>query len=41
MILQIVFGILASLIAMKFSRYREFRADEGSARFLGKEKMIA
>jgi heat shock protein HtpX len=26
---------------MKFSRYREFRADEGSARFVGKEKMIA
>ena len=40
-ILQIVFWILASLIAMKFSRYREFRADEGSARFVGKEKMIA
>ena len=41
MLLQILFGLLASLIAMKFSRYREFRADEGSARFLGKEKMIA
>jgi len=39
--LQIVFWILASVIAMKFSRYREFRADEGSARFVGKEKMIA
>lgn len=39
--LQIIFWMLASLIAMKFSRYREFRADEGSARFLWKEKMIA
>lgn len=39
--LQIIFWILASLIAMWFSRHREFRADEGSARFLGKEKMIA
>ena len=40
-VLQILFGILASLIAMKFSRYREFRADEWSAKFLWKEKMIA
>ena len=39
--LQILFGIWASLILMKFSRYREFRADEGSARFVWKEKMIA
>ncbi|MBW7954773.1 protease HtpX [Candidatus Gracilibacteria bacterium] len=41
LVLEILFGILASLIAMSFSRYREFRADEGSARFLGKDKMIA
>ena len=40
-LLQIIFGVLASLITSKFSRYREFRADEGSARFLWKEKMIA
>lgn len=39
--LQMVFWVLASLIAMKFSRYREFRADAGSAKFLWKEKMIA
>ena len=38
---QVILGVLASLIANKFSRYREFRADEGSARYLGKEKMIA
>jgi heat shock protein HtpX len=32
---EIVFGILASIIVAWFSRYREFRADEGSARLLG------
>ncbi len=32
---QVVFGILASLIVAYFSRRREFRADAGSARFLG------
>jgi len=32
---QIVFGILASIIVMYFSRRREFRADAGSARLLG------
>ena len=38
---QVLLGALASLVAMKFSRYREFRADEWSAKFLWKEKMIA
>ena len=32
---QIVFGILASVIVMWFSRQREFRADAGSAQLLG------
>ena len=32
---QIVFGILASMIVMYFSRRREFRADAGSAQLLG------
>ncbi|RCU52695.1 MULTISPECIES: protease HtpX [Corallincola] len=41
MVLELVFGILASTIVMWFSRQREFRADEGSARLVGKEKMIA
>ena len=41
MVLELVFGILASIIVMWFSRYREYRADEGSARLVGKEKMIA
>ncbi len=38
MVLEIVFGILASIIAMWFSRYREFRADAGSAELVGKQK---
>ncbi|MEI2454721.1 MULTISPECIES: protease HtpX [Lysobacter] len=41
MVLDVVFGILASMIAMAFSRYREFRADAGGARLAGREKMIA
>jgi heat shock protein HtpX len=32
---QIVFGIAASMIVAWFSRYREFRADAGSAQLLG------
>ena len=32
---QIVFGLLASLIVAWFSRRREFRADRGSAEYLG------
>lgn len=41
LILQIVLWLLASLIAMWFSRHREFRADEWSAIFVWKQKMIA
>ncbi len=41
MVLELVFGILASIITMWFSRYREFRADAGSANLVGREKMIA
>ncbi|MGT3004175.1 protease HtpX [Pasteurella multocida] len=40
MVLEILFGFLASMIAMWFSRYREFRADAGSAELVGKHKMI-
>ena len=40
MVLEMVFGVLASIMAMWFSRYREFRADAGSASLVGKEKMI-
>ena len=38
---EIIFGILASLIAMWFSRHREYRADAWSANIVWKEKMIA
>jgi heat shock protein HtpX len=39
---QIVFGILASAVVAWFSRYREFRADRGSANLLGTpQPMIA
>ncbi len=41
MVFEMVFGILASMIVMWFSRQREFRADAGSAKLVGKEKMIA
>jgi len=34
-ICEIVFGILASMIVAWFSRYREYRADAGSAQLLG------
>jgi heat shock protein HtpX len=35
MVCQVVFGILASIIVAWFSRRREFRADAGSAQYLG------
>jgi heat shock protein HtpX len=35
MVAQIVLGILASMIVAWFSRQREFRADRGSAQYLG------
>lgn len=38
---EILFGILASMIVMWFSRQREFRADEGGANLSGRGKMIA
>jgi len=41
MVAQIVLGILATMIVMWFSRWREFRADAGGARLAGRYKMIA
>jgi len=38
---QVVLGILASAIVMWFSRYREFKADAGGAKFAGTNKMIS
>ncbi len=40
-IAQILLSILASIIVMWFSRWREFRADAGGARLAGRGKMIA
>lgn len=40
-VLEIVLGLLATVIAMWFSRWREFRADSGGARLAGRHKMIA
>lgn len=40
-ILDITFGMLASIITMWFSRHREFYADASSAKLVGREKMIA
>jgi heat shock protein HtpX len=39
--LDMVFGLFASMIAMWFSRHREFRADAGGASLAGRNKMIA
>jgi len=41
MLAQIALSLLASMLVMWFSRYREFHADAGGARLAGKEKMIA
>lgn len=40
-VLQIVFGFLAGFVINYFSRQREYRADEGGARYTSKAKMIA
>lgn len=40
-VLDMIFGVLASIIAMWFSRWREFRADAGAAKLAGSGKMIA
>ena len=41
MVLDMVFGLLASIVVMWFSRHREFRADAGGAQLAGRPKMIA
>lgn len=40
MVLQVVLGILASMIVMWFSRWREFRADAAGARLASRGAMI-
>ena len=41
MALEMVLGLFATMIAMWFSRRREFRADAGGASLAGRHKMIA
>jgi len=41
MVLELVFGFLASFITMWYSRKREYHADAGAAQLVGKHKMIA
>lgn len=38
---EILFGVLASIIVMYFSRQREYRADAGAAQLVGPQKMIS
>ena len=40
-VLQIVFGILGSIVTAWFSRQREFRADHGGATLAGRDDMLA
>jgi len=40
-VLDMVFGLFASMIVMWFSRHREFRADAGGASLAGRGKMIS
>lgn len=40
-VLEMVLGLFATMIAMWFSRRREFRADHGGAALAGRQKMIA
>lgn len=40
MVAQIFLSILATMVVMWFSRWREFRADAGGARLAGQSKMI-
>jgi heat shock protein HtpX len=40
-VLEIFFGLFASLIVMWFSRRREFTADRGAAYLTGKDKMVS
>ena len=39
-VLDMIFGLFASMIAMWFSRHREFRADAGGAHLAGRDKMV-
>lgn len=38
---ELLFGVLGSIVVNQFSQYREYKADEGSAKLLGKQPMIS
>ena len=40
-VFEIVFMILGTMVVAAFSRYREYRADSGGARLMGRDSMIA
>lgn len=41
MVMQVLLGVVATVIVRWFSRYREFRADAGGASLAGRDKMVA
>ncbi len=41
MVFEVVFSLFGAIVVCWFSRWREFRADAGGARFAGRENMIA
>src|SRR5690606_14669148 len=41
LVLEMAFGLFATMIALWFSRRREFRADAGGAQLAGRHKLIA
>jgi len=41
MVLQVVFGLFASMVVMAFSRWREFHADAAGAKLAGRGAMIS
>lgn len=41
LVLQVIFGFLATLVVMWFSRQREYRADKGAADLVGAQDMAA
>jgi heat shock protein HtpX len=41
MAFEVAFGLIGSTITCAFSRWREYRADQGGARFAGRQNMIS
>ncbi len=41
LVCELLFGVLGSLVVNQFSQYREYKADQGSAKLLGAGPMIA